>query len=104
MQSPVDELKQNLLAETIKEMCQQAYEQGVEDARNKYAYPPTLKKQHLTEIFQVALPTVDNIIRMEGFPRSTITKARYPRDQVFEWINDNIEYVRYNTNYFKGIS
>ncbi|RST57632.1 hypothetical protein D5F11_021465 [Siminovitchia terrae] len=104
MQSAIDELNQNLLAETIKEMCQQAYEQGVEDARNKYAYPPTLKKTHLTEIFQVAMPTVDNIIRMEGFPRSTITKARYPRDQVFEWIKDNIEYVRYNTNYLKGIS
>lgn len=105
MQVTLDELKAKLLTENLKQMFQEAYEQGLEDARKIQSYPPMLKKKHLTEIFQVELPTVENIIRKEGFPKSTIVQARYPRDEVFEWINDNIEYVHYNTNYFrKGIS
>lgn len=99
-----ESLNTTLLETMLKDTLQKAYEQGLNDARQKHSYPPLLKKKHLTEIFQVALPTVENIIRMEGFPKSKVVQARYPRDEVFEWMNKNIEYVHYKTNYFKGIS
>ncbi|MCJ8008937.1 hypothetical protein ACFFF5_21215 [Lederbergia wuyishanensis] len=101
MQISLDELKANLLSESLKEMFQQAYEQGLNDAKEQQALPTLLKKKDLADLFQVALPTVENIIRMEGFPKSKVVQARYPRDEVFIWINKNIEYVHYNTNYLK---
>ncbi len=105
MQHTINELQTELINENLKLMFRQAYEQGLEDARKEQTYPVTLRKQHLAEIFQVELPTVENIIRKEGFPKSTVVQARYPRDKVFEWINENTEYVHYNTNYFsKSIS
>lgn len=105
MQISLDELKAKLLEENLKEMFQQAYEQGLNDAKEKLALPALLKKKDLADLFQVKLPTVENIIRMEGFPKSKVVQARYPRDEVLDWINKNIEYVHYNTNYFrKGIS
>ncbi|QTD41947.1 helix-turn-helix domain-containing protein [Sporosarcina sp. Te-1] len=52
-----------------------------------------LKKEHLAEIFQVAIPTVEKIIRSEGFPRFKHVAARYPRDEVYEWIKQNTEHM-----------
>jgi len=85
------------LEEQMKNMFQQAYEQGVSDAIAKYNLPHHLRKQHIADLFQVKLATVENIIRMEGFPKSKIVAARYPRDLVIEWMNDskNIEVIRY---------
>lgn len=91
MQLTIEELKANLLAEELKVLFQQAYEIGVKDARREREYPPVLKKEHLAEIFQVALPTVEKIIRCEGFPKLKAVTARYPRDEVFKWIETNTE-------------
>lgn len=98
MQSIIDELQEKLMIEMMKQKVQLAYEQGLEDARGQQAYPPLLRKQHVAEIFQVELPTVENIIRKEGFPKSTAVQARYPRDEVFDWMAENTEYVHYNAN------
>lgn len=100
MQISLDELKAKLLEENLKEMFQMAYEQGLNDAKEKQSLPLLLKKKDLAEIFQVALPTVENIIRMDGFPKSKVVQARYPRDKVLKWINENTEYVRTHTSYY----
>lgn len=91
MNITIDELKADLLAAELKDLFRQSYEQGVEDARREREFPAILKKQDLAEIFQVAMPTVDKIVRIEGFPRFKHTAARYPRDAVFIWIKENTE-------------
>lgn len=91
MNMTIEELKAQLLAEELKELFQQSYQQGVKDAQLQAELPAILKKQDLARIFQIALPTVDKMIRMEGFPRFKHVAARYPRDEVFEWIKQNTE-------------
>lgn len=91
MDLTIDELKAELLAAELKDLFQKSYQQGVKDARLQAELPTILKKQDLARIFQVAIPTVDKIIRMEGFPRFKHVAARYPRDEVFDWIRNNTE-------------
>ncbi|MCM3111646.1 hypothetical protein [Lederbergia lenta] len=96
----IDELKVEFLEENLKVMFRQAYEQGVKDAQERYTLPHVLKKEHLAEIFQIKMPTVEKIARIPSFPKFERVQARYPRDKVFEWIDDNSSYVEENTNYF----
>lgn len=91
MNITLEEMKANLLAEELKALFHEAYEMGLADAKREREYPPVLKKEHIAEIFQVALPTVEKIIRCEGFPKLKAVAARYPRDQVLEWIEKNTE-------------
>ncbi|MEA1855621.1 hypothetical protein U9M49_21395 [Cytobacillus sp. OWB-43] len=95
----VEELEAQLFEEKLKAICQRAYEQGLEDARSVKSLPSMMKKDDLAEYFQVSKPTVENIIRMDGFPKSTIVNSRYPRDLVIEWANKNVVRV----NFLKGI-
>lgn len=95
MQITLEQLEAKLLEKHLKIMFKQAYEQGIKDAQEKYAYPKMLRKKDIAEMFQVSLSTVEKIIRMEGFPKSEIISARYPRDQVIEWANQHVERVHY---------
>ena len=95
MDLTIEELKAKLLEEHLKDMFQKAYEQGLSDAKKKETYPHLLDKKDLAEIFQVKPPTVENIIRKEGFPKSKAVTARYPRDKVFAWIDEQSECVEY---------
>ncbi|MBN6889809.1 hypothetical protein ACUXCC_005259 [Cytobacillus horneckiae] len=95
----IEDLKFKLYEEQLKFVSQRAFEQGVEYARSKYSYPPNMRKDHLAHYFQCSKATVENIIRMEGFPKSKVVTARYPRDLVIEWDEKNTERV----NYLKGI-
>ena len=96
MSKIIAELEIKLLDETIKEVAERAYKQGIEDARNEQSLPHMLKKQDIANYFQVALGTVEHIIRMEGFPHSKVARARYPRDKFIEWANKNMEYINYH--------
>lgn len=89
-----DELEAKLFANRMEEMFQQAYEKGVQDGMQKYAYPPVLKNEHLAEIFQVKPSTVSKIITNPSFPRLSAIQARYPRDEVFAWIERNTTFLK----------
>lgn len=93
--NPTDMIEEGVIKH-IRELCNKAYEQGVEDGMKKYNLPYTLKKEHLAEIFQVEKPTLPKIINHPTFPRLDIVRARYPRDKVLEWINDNSNIVKSN--------
>lgn len=95
MQVSLEELQARLLEENLKTMFTQAYEEGLQDAREVYALPLHLKKQDIANLFQIELATVDKIIRMEGFPKSKVISARYPRDMVLKWAEGNVELVNY---------
>lgn len=95
MHVSLEELQARLLEENLKIMFTQAYEQGLQDARETYALPFHLRKRDIANLFQVGMPTVDKIIRMEGFPKSKVISARYPRDKVLKWAENNVELVNY---------
>jgi len=97
---PVENVANEIVIEHIKILCQKAYEQGVKDAQAKHSYPKVLTKDHLVQIFQIEKPTVNKLITKPNFPKLKDIQARYPRDQVFEWIELNSTYVKQHTNYF----
>jgi hypothetical protein len=84
-----DEMEANLFKDRMEKLFQKAYEKGVEDGIKKFSYPPTLRKQHIAEILQIEMPTVNKVTAIPGFPKSTLVKARYPRDLVFKWLEQN---------------
>jgi hypothetical protein len=77
----------------VKELVRQAYELGVEEGRKRYSYPPLLTRKDLAEIFQVQLSTVSNLTNIPDFPKFEHIRARYPRDLVFRWIEENSTYL-----------
>lgn len=78
-----------LFKEKLSYALEKAYMEGVEEGRTKFNYPPVLTKAHLCEIFQTEMPTVSRLVARPDFPKLTVVRARYPRDQVFEWIERN---------------
>ena len=97
MNLTIEGLKAELLKAELVDFLHQAYKQGVEDGRESVKFesslPTNLRKEHVARIFQVELPTVEKIIRMEGFPKSHAVAARYPRDKVLEWQSNNAMYM-----------
>ncbi|MFY0520866.1 hypothetical protein ACOMCU_24035 [Lysinibacillus sp. UGB7] len=97
MNLTINELKDALLNAELSDFLQKAYKQGVEDCRESMKFelslPPNLRKEHVAKIFQCELPTVEKIIRMDGFPKCHALSARYPRDKVLEWRDNNTMYM-----------
>lgn len=90
MQTPTLQiLEEQFMMDKFQILISQAYEQGVEDGRSKFSYPPVLTNQHLMDILQIELPTVNKIVKDTSFPRLKTIRARYPRDEVFDWIKKN---------------
>ncbi|MGE7750740.1 hypothetical protein [Lysinibacillus fusiformis] len=97
MNLTIEELKEELLKAELVDFLHRAYQQGVEDCRESMRFelslPSNLKKEHVAQIFQCELPTVEKIIRMDGFPKCHALTARYPRDKVLEWRDKNVMYM-----------
>ncbi|ASS70079.1 helix-turn-helix transcriptional regulator [Bacillus atrophaeus] len=89
-----DEMTATVFKDQMEKLFQAAYEKGVEDGRKKYAYPPVLNVNHLTEILSVKRPTIAKITARPDFPKFTEIQARYPRDEVFDWIKRNTAYIK----------
>ncbi|MED3888124.1 hypothetical protein [Priestia aryabhattai] len=82
-------LEAEVFKSQIEELFKEAYKKGVEDGKNHFSYPPVLRNKDLAEIFQIADSTVTKLTADPSFPRLSKIKGRYPRDKVFEWINQN---------------
>jgi len=90
MQTPMlQDLDEKYMIQKFELLIKQAYQKGVADGQTEFSYPPVLTKDHLAEILQVKKPTVDKIIKDFSFPRLKTIQARYPRDAVFAWIENN---------------
>ncbi|MMZ57457.1 hypothetical protein D1872_193910 [compost metagenome] len=80
----------------VQELVKKAYELGVEEGRKKYNFPTLLTKNNLKEILQVELSAVNKIVDIPTFPKFKQIRARYPRDHVFSWINENSSTLKDN--------
>lgn len=89
MDLTIKELEEKLLNLKLHDFIQRAYEKGVEDGIKRFSYPQVLTNVHLAEILQIAPSTVIKVTADPTFPRLSKIKARYPRDQVFQWIESN---------------
>lgn len=90
---PVEDSANEVVVEHIKQLFQQAYEQGVQDGRTLFAYPEVLTKKHLCEIFQLKEDAINKMVANPTFPKFTQARARYPRDQVLVWIRKHTSYL-----------
>lgn len=85
----IESLEDQLFQLKLEKAIQTAYEKGIEDGRTKYSYPFILRKSDLVEIMQIKLATLDKLLTDPNFPRLKNVQARYPRDEVFKWIEKN---------------
>lgn len=89
MMEDINSKEFELLTQKITLAIEQAFQKGIETGLKKNSFPPVLKKEHLCEILQIEVPTVNKLVARKDFPKLTTVQARYPRDQVFEWIERN---------------
>jgi hypothetical protein len=87
-----DDLTTDMMA-YIRSLFRQAYEQGVQDGRDRYDLPALLTRKHLAHELQASLPTVDRIASLPGFTKSTLIKGRFPRDPFFHFLDEHQEIV-----------
>ncbi|MBC6310132.1 hypothetical protein HCJ66_11345 [Listeria sp. FSL L7-1582] len=85
-------------AAAIKQLCAEAaakgYEQGIEDAREKYKLPPVLENEDLSRIFKLDKSSVSaKLIKLPGFPKLKYYRGKYPTSAVLNWMDENTEYV-----------
>lgn len=85
----IEELKITLFQEEIKQVIKKAYFLGIEEARSQNSYPHLLTKKDISEIFQIKESTVNKIVARADFPKSNFVSGRYPRDEVFRWMELN---------------
>ncbi|WP_107950882.1 hypothetical protein [Lysinibacillus parviboronicapiens] len=57
-------------------------------------YPHMLRQEHLCEIFQCERNAIYKLTKIETFPKFEHIHGRYPRDLVFEWIEQNTNQVQ----------
>ncbi|MCM3324273.1 helix-turn-helix transcriptional regulator [Cytobacillus kochii] len=100
MSHTLREIEDKLLNLHLETFFRKAYEQGVADGRKQFSRPELLTLSDLQEMFQIKYPTVLKMTANPEFPRSTQIKARFPRDQVYKWIEENSNWVKENTNYY----
>lgn len=58
----IEALEGELLEKKLELLFLKAYEKGIEDGYKNYSYPNVLKKEHLIEIFQAELSTINRIV------------------------------------------
>ena len=104
MQITFSESDKEKMIESFQQVIEQAYIQGVEAGKQSHSIPYHMTKQDVADFFQVSLASVENIIRMDGFPKSKVIRARYPRDLVIKWAHENSEsYYLYKRSRAKAI-
>ncbi|SDN50811.1 hypothetical protein SAMN04488137_4700 [Fictibacillus solisalsi] len=89
-----DQIETEFLKMRLEKLIQSAYEKGVKDGMGCFSYPPVLRNSHLADILQIAPTTVIKVTSNPSFPRLKNIKGRYPRDLVFEWIQENSTYLK----------
>ncbi|MBC1499358.1 hypothetical protein HB943_01995 [Listeria weihenstephanensis] len=80
---------QNILSELLAQVAEKAYVHGVEDAKKYYQYPQALKQKDIEEMYQIGPAKVSILVRRRDFPKIELIRARYPRDEVIEFMKNN---------------
>lgn len=94
MQIVLEELKAKLLEEELKDMFRQAYEQGVSDARAKYALPPLLTRSQFMKLADIGESKCAELFKRQDFPiNREFGHPRVPRDLLFEWVRVTTDWV-----------
>ncbi|EUJ53840.1 hypothetical protein [Listeria fleischmannii] len=79
----------NILHPLLVELAKNAFEEGVKFASDKMQYEKVLTNEDLAKIFGIAPATVSSkVIKYPDFPKIKDFQAKYPRDEVFKWIDN----------------
>lgn len=87
----------------FREVLQQEIQKAVTEVVAKEQYPPLLTRKDLEEIFQVESTAINKLVNMKSFPKFEMIRARYPRDQVMEWIKQNSSWVESNSKHLNKV-
>ncbi|KMT62530.1 DNA-binding protein [Listeria sp. SHR_NRA_18] len=79
----------NILSELLAQVAEKAYMHGVEDAKKYYQYPEALKTTDIEKMYQIKSAKVSELVRRRDFPKIKLIRARYPRDEVIEFMKNN---------------
>lgn len=102
MDISLTELEAKLLEGRLKKLFQRAYEQGIEDARKKYELPPLLSRKQFMELVGIADTKCAELFNRQDFPViREFGHPKVPTHLLFQWIEENTEWVKSNTNYFE---
>ncbi|MCS1393492.1 hypothetical protein NXZ77_18125 [Lysinibacillus boronitolerans] len=80
--------------EKIRLIIREEIEQIIKNISTKNKYPHMLKQEHLCEIFQCERGAIYKLTKIDSFPRFEHIHGRYPRDLVFEWIEQNTNHIQ----------
>ncbi|GKV70233.1 hypothetical protein NCCP2716_27310 [Sporosarcina sp. NCCP-2716] len=97
MQVTLDEFLAGHMQLKLEAMFQQAYEQGVQDARTQYELPQLMTRKQFMEFANISEPKCAELFRRADFPLTReFGHPRVPTRLLFEWIAENTEWVRFN--------
>lgn len=104
MDITLDELKAKLLEENLKIMFQQAYEQGLEDARAKYELPPLLTRKQFMDLAGIGESKCAELFNRQDFPvNREFGHPRVPTKLLFDWVYAHTDWIERNAPSFKHV-
>lgn len=77
-------------------------EMGVNQSRIQQL-PPVLTREQLMELFHIKPTKTAELLGRSDFPVLREAGVLIPADKLLEWIDDNTQWVKSNTSYFKVI-
>ena len=105
MQVTLDEFIAQHLESKLNTMFQQAYDQGVADARKKYEVKPLMTRRQFMEFANISEAKCAQLFNRQDFPvNREFGHPRVPADLLFEWIRMNTDWVGANAPHLKYIS
>ncbi|WP_433956951.1 hypothetical protein [Cytobacillus horneckiae] len=96
----IEELKFKLFEEEIKFRIQQAYEQGVEDGRKKYAVDDVMTRTEAMKYLKCKPTKMAELLARPDFPVNREFGVKIPTVMLQQWIYRNTSWVEKNTNYY----
>jgi len=83
----------------LEKAIQQAYEQGVNDARKKFELPPLLTRKEFMELTGIGSTKCNELFNRPDFPViREFGHPRVPTRELFEWISENTQNRHHFTN------
>ncbi len=97
MQDTLDEFLFKRMESKLQDMCQKAYEQGVEDGRKKHSVPELMTRKQFMEFANIGEAKCAELFRRRDFPViREFGHPRVPTNLLFAWIAENTDWIRFN--------
>jgi len=88
----------------LQQVINQAIDQAFERHAVKQELPPVLTKKQLMELLNISAPKASELINRKDFPVFRgAGHPRIPTKHLFEWIDQNTEWVQKHSTYLNRV-